>query len=774
MAVTTKISFPAIPKEYVSFTILYRPLASGLKARIKNSEEILRICENEGAFRVKPFDINGRKMKNSLILLPVAALMLFASYELFLEYQGENDLAYEEYRGESIGRILVTNNNVKRKFGSSLLWNSVEREEELYYRDSIRTGVDSDWNEFPSKVVIQLNDKSVIELDENSLIVLEKAANRMSVDFKTGEFSTKAGSDLQIKIKDQLIQAKDAELSVQTDTKQNTSIQLSQGQAELIGKKGQKFALDKEKQLNIDAEGKARALELKVVLSSPKNNTEYLSAYPSINYPFTWAVTDKLISRERFEWSTDPDFPPDKTKWKWAHQATDYRILKGDNYWRVGWESRDEKGKPILRYTNKRKIKVIADERIKLLNPTNQAFFQFEPGEQQIPFRWKSEVKASLYVLEIASNADFTRIIKSYKSAENQINLPSPQSGTYYWRVSAFGSKNESLGVSSANELVIDFQLFKKPDLVSPNNGFLWSLNEPILFEWQPFLKANSYIWKVSRDSAMRSLVSQKAVTETQFIWEWTDPGIYYWQVSSIGSGNLEVGKSLVYKLEIRPVLSGPMITLIEPQNQESVSRDKKIDMDPVVFRWKPKLQLSNNYQFFIADNIQFENARTKDAIEELEYSLVLKKAGNYFWKIMWQDPENPEKTQTSAVQVFRYSLSSNLLPPILERPLDKTRLVIPREEGVEFFWKPIENAINYKIRVERINESTEERFLAFESKSKQNSLKSRPLKKGKYVWSVQGIDIEGLYGTPSEDWYFEIDVNPALGAPKLRAPVVK
>src|SRR4051812_22913726 len=81
---------------------------------------------------------------------------------------------------ETVGEIIYADNNVKRQLGNDVMWNSIERKETVYNKDSIRTAKDSG-------VGVRLTDGTVIEIGENSLIVLDKTQQNLSVNFKAGD-----------------------------------------------------------------------------------------------------------------------------------------------------------------------------------------------------------------------------------------------------------------------------------------------------------------------------------------------------------------------------------------------------------------------------------------------------------------------------------------------------------------------------------------------------------------------------------------------------------
>ena len=228
--------------------------------------------------------------------------MVYASYQLWLDYQPNYDEYGDEIEQIVIGSVVDVDQNVKRKKGDSLLWDPLKPGDAVYNQDSIRTGLNS-------ATELKLNDSSSISLEENSLVVLDSNDQAFNIDFKTGEFKTNSVSkNLQIKVKDSVLSAKQAQINIKTRSDQDTEIQVTKGTASLQGAGGQQISLDTQKAAKIDKLGRAEALKVKVILSSPENRTEVLNPLSQMRYPFTWAALSSDLKREIFQISTRPDF----------------------------------------------------------------------------------------------------------------------------------------------------------------------------------------------------------------------------------------------------------------------------------------------------------------------------------------------------------------------------------------------------------------------------------------------------------------------------------
>ena len=148
--------------------------------------------------------------KGLFIILPVMAILLYASYQLWMDYQPKPEDYDDEIERTVIGYVGNVDQNVKRKTGGSLLWDPLKKGDPVFNQDSVRTGLNS-------YTAIILNDKSSIELEENSLVVLDANDKAFNIDFKTGEFKTNAkNNNLKIKVKDSVLSANQANIKIKT------------------------------------------------------------------------------------------------------------------------------------------------------------------------------------------------------------------------------------------------------------------------------------------------------------------------------------------------------------------------------------------------------------------------------------------------------------------------------------------------------------------------------------------------------------------------------
>ena len=730
-----------------------------------------------------------------MILLPAFALMAFASYKLWLDYQPKAQLQNEQSQNlEPIGKILVSDNNVKRKSENENLWQESKRNDAVYNNDSIRTGSNSE-------AVIQLNDKSIIEVQSNSLIVLQKKSENFKIDFKTGDVKTKTESNqLQIQIKDSVINTKASELSLKTDTKQNTQIRLQTGQAKIQeNKSGKSIELEKSKEVEITNTGKTQSFVHHISLNTPADESIIYDPNKEILFPFTWLINNDLIQSENFEISTSPNFEKNLTIKRSTHLAIEAPIKKGINYWRVSAQVKNTDGKIENVFSKVRSIQLLDDHRIKLLEPEQLSLVSLNPGQENIDFKWSSNLEAKTYLLEISKSSDFKIIYKTLSLSEQQTSLKQMPDDLYYWRVSAFSAENKILAKSSSQQFQLKSRMPNFPILEKPKNLSKWVLPSPVVFSWQIYTEAKKYKLQIASDLSFKNLIYEKDSLENQTTWPWEALGNYYWRVLCYNEQNLKIAQSQIYAFSVEVNKIENKLINIGPNNLSEMEVNTDDPNSMIAFKWNSNLDKTHTYRLRLFQDAELKQEymgasvneatknidETQNALEKnistsketsnLFYNLSIKQDGTYYWYIeaVKTTANGVEVVESSTLFMFRVQTFSPLVAPSLSQPEDLKILNWSKPQDLILSWQPIEKASKYKIYIEKKNESTQ----SFEKWKEDYSLKAEwnmlAPNAGIYRWKVSAFDEKSREGKHSVIWNFQINIKPSLSPPKLKPVII-
>jgi hypothetical protein len=311
------------------------------------------------------------------------------------------------------------------------------------------------------------------------------------------------------------------------------------------------------------------------------------------------------------------------------------------------------------------------------------------------------------------------------------------------------------------------------PQLVLPSNGFKWTLNDPLMFEWKTYDKAKSYRIIISTDTQQTKISYTATTSETKHLWKWSKPGTYFWSVNGLAENSEISGKSVIQTFSIDPTVTGPAIILKSPPDQEVVTRDRREPMDPVVFEWSVDRPIhAGPFTFFISEKPDFSKALKKGGLESTKFSLRIDKGANYYWRVEWKSPTDSNDREVSQPFVMKYRVNNNLVAPILIEPLNMAKKQVGRKEPVVLRWKAVEGAVSYRVNLER--ESGKEKIPVLSRIVQGLQLTTPPLEPGTYFWSVASLDKEKVEGPPGQVRTLVVELNKELAAPKLKAPVVK
>ncbi len=117
------------------------------------------------------------------IMVGISAIIISTfSLLLFLDFTAKIDVG----EAREIGTITYKKKVSQRKYGTQVIWESIDQNSPVYINDSIRTAE-------LSQAVIHLADGTSIELDENSMILLAESAGAININFAQGTMYAKRG-----------------------------------------------------------------------------------------------------------------------------------------------------------------------------------------------------------------------------------------------------------------------------------------------------------------------------------------------------------------------------------------------------------------------------------------------------------------------------------------------------------------------------------------------------------------------------------------------------
>ena len=185
-------------------------------------------------------------------------------------------------------------------------------------------------------------------------------------------------------------------------------------------------------------------------------------------------------------------------------------------------------------------------------------------------FRWADRNNGSFYKIEIASDADFKKIVHTSTVSEKTARVDIQAGGVYHWRVSLLNSSSEAISTSSVSQFRIPSSL-EKVKIISPASDYAFDMNlsMKVRFDWTRSVSADLYSVNIKQTSAGLNKSVYSGKVRTNFLMYSlppdVKPGRYRFEVKALkterGVTVSESEESIVnFNLERGETLSAPVI----------------------------------------------------------------------------------------------------------------------------------------------------------------------------------------------------------------------
>ncbi|MEK6706256.1 MAG: FecR domain-containing protein, partial [Bdellovibrionota bacterium] len=295
------------------------------------------------------------RLKTVIVALVCGACALIGACFLYLDMNEGGGIG----QGESMATVLRRDAKVRRKPASSYIWRNILERENVYKRDSLQTGE-------ASAAVVKLNDGSLLEIGENSLIVVDDL-EKVNLNFLKGSVVIKdSGGD---------------------------------------------------KKITVGSDGKAKVEELSVRLTKPEALAVfYVNEGHRKTIQLAWQLKKAAeVGPIYFQLGHERGFSKTKTQVKElkadALSATSIEVPPGRYFWRIVSNSTGNS----VPLSQVRQFSVVEARALKPLWPIGQEKIRIWGNESAIQFRWQEALSrnVSRHAVEISDRADFGHVISS-------------------------------------------------------------------------------------------------------------------------------------------------------------------------------------------------------------------------------------------------------------------------------------------------------------------------------------------------------------------------
>jgi hypothetical protein len=523
-----------------------------------------------------------RLLSRDIFVLGICILILiFSSIYLYKDFTSRKAISNDLVKQ---GFITFKYRVAQRKLSSRMIWEDVEQMLPIYNKDSIRT-------DNLSEAIVTLNSGVKIELDPNSMFVLNIIDKKLNLELGKGTIQIKnSGYELDkiyVNHKGSKLEFQNGEFQISEKSK-GLEVFNRKGNAKLNQNgKIQDIYENKNYQITDDSiiEDEIFNLETK-----PENNHRYFSESSRKEIKFEWV--NRLNSSLILLVSKDREFTNPIFKKQTSKNSESIELEEGIYFWKLISSSEE---KPI---TETKKFRIIYNPSIELIYPKNKEIVETENG--LIEFNWSQKKIALDYQIEIAKDKNFKEILIEEVVHSNYIQLELPE-GHYFYRVkliTAFEKANirskvyeleikKTLNKPESNisqkgnieemipqkkEEEIKVQSLEEVKLIFPKKNMSLDMNDKdsIQFKWTKVKGANEYKLTLQNSDTKKKILEVKVTKEMYNFTdlEKLDEANFIWTVEAFQS-NDQINNS--------QMSSNFRITLGDkPLAPDSISKTKK------------------------------------------------------------------------------------------------------------------------------------------------------------------------------------------------------
>lgn len=457
---------------------------------------------------------------------------------------------------EILGNVSFRYKTAQRKFPDRMLWEDLEQGMSVFDKDSVRT-------DEASEAVVHLNSGTQIELDPQSMVVLQLKENREILHLGEGSLLVDGKKVLSVLSGKVGLDAKSDSSFRITNSPDGLSVNVRKG--EVIWKE--------------DGTAKVRLGEGETALNAVKAEKKWNLILPEESHRFFPQEPEQPVE---FRWDGGDDSVWEVSSKRDFSKIIETRIVKekglrqkfkeGIYFWRI----RSRNGQRI---SDIRKFRVLPNPLPELFYPKMDSVQE----ERTVSFAWARQKIASGYRLQISNDSSFSNVRESQVFRTNFSMTLDP--GNYYWRVVSYTNLPGTDAISESRKFAIvlpESPVAKAPqtqtplkeqiqstnnDALSqefPKNGSLVDMTgkESLVFRWKFKPSTKQSDWKLRlfvRKLGKDELVYERKTKGDRFSFrdlEKLDVGTFLWSIES--EENPSIKSEAEFRIQLREDLEAP------------------------------------------------------------------------------------------------------------------------------------------------------------------------------------------------------------------------
>ncbi len=671
-----------------------------------------------------------------------------------------------------VGRLTEAHNEVQRKSVRDFIWEGLSGNDELFAGEQIRTLANSE-----AEIFLE-SSNATIRLEPNSLVILEKNEEGLSLDFLEGNLFVQKGQngEMGVKVKsctenkadcsEISLQAAELSLSRKGD---DVSLEVFRGKAELQ-KAGKKISLTKDKAATINKHG-LNLMTDRIQLLSPSAGEAVL-----INYS----------KEEKFEvrWHR---LPPDyqvhaeigatrsslnrleSASVNGADGSLSFHQKPGKWFLKLVAQSRHRAQPQLISMITPFSIEPKASPA--LIEPATAQTILREKGNQEINFSWLNRNAFAKQTLEVSKDSQLKSLIINTE-VDNQTHRYTSklEDGTYYWRVNGFlklaNGKLEILSSPIANFRLTSQWEIKPAQLLSPTDhmriAYFDAQRGGVTLKWQGDLESSRFKVNVSSltESGTQTIL-EKDLDAPILKMTTLRPGDYQWVVTTVDRRTGQTQLSEKWRFSIDEISKLEWLT----KNPEYTYTSPTPTLEA---QWKAlESEQPTKYRFrVVEDGSAIEDVPWKTT-SQTQFATVIPREGQYqaVVEALNSQGHTVAKSDPKTFIVKRMPL---LAPPRWKSDTPEV-LQTDAKGNISFDWDPVEGAKNYHL----ILQNSQGQILQ-QKKVQRTTASVTNLKPGQYHIRIQSIDSFSRIGPEGPSKKLNVPKPSDIRAPRIKTLKVK
>ncbi len=363
-----------------------------------------------------------------------------------------------------------------------------------------------------------------------------------------------------------------------------------------------------------------------------------------------------------------------------------------------------------------------------------------QPTIRPVLLRWKKLPGAVYYVIEIARDRAFSKVVMQEKVDTNYFRWNPPERREYHWRVHGVDADGRAGKFSPPRVVGIDLP-GPSPQQPAAGATIEYASAPPrVTLGWQATDRYTSYEVQIARDAAFSRDTVQlesKAARIDSVEYRPGALGVFHWRIVGVRASGERSLPGPTSQFTVVPAAP----RALEPIEGAMIALEGDEAKVEVTFKWSQRPV--QRYQFQIAIDARFESVVADATVGASSAKATLEKAGTYFWRVRATAPATDWGRRAEFVVAPA--------PPAILDPEDGAELVLMKPPLlVTLRWARVPDASSYRVTVIRLADDSKPESAAVPIDVEGTETPFEISEAGTYRWSVKALVDSGLESADS------------------------